>query len=126
MIKIKFNNTPLVIEQNNHRNEIVNVYIVYDLDNWPKILITSFILKNCLFGATNIVKTNDKEKYVYSGYRIAFDWKSSWSSNDDSARNVIIFWVNNISPSHTDNLKNDFLILGKGDTFGINPSLDGR
>ena len=110
-MKIKFNDTPLVIEQNNHRNKIVNVYIVYivyDLDNWPKILITSFILKNCLFGATNIVKTNDKEKYVYSGYRIAFDWESSWSSSDDSARNVIIFWVNNISPSHTDNLKNDF------------------
>ena len=28
--------------------------------------------------------------------------------------------VDNSSSSHTDNLKNDFLILGKGDTFGIN------
>ena len=27
----------------------------------------NFKFKNCLFGATNIVKNSDKEKYVYSG-----------------------------------------------------------
>ena len=34
----------------------VNAYIFHDLDNWPKILLRNVTLKNCLFGATNIVK----------------------------------------------------------------------
>ena len=72
-IGIQFNSTPLVIERNNYVTKIVNVYIVYDLDNWPKNPLINFTLKDCLFGSTNIVKDNDKEKYVYSGYGIAFD-----------------------------------------------------
>ena len=75
-----------------------------------------------MFGATNIVKYNDKEKYVYSDYGTAFDGRGSWSLNNDSARNVIIFGLNNSSSSHTDNQKNDFLVLGEGPTFGINGS----
>ena len=46
--------------------------MVCDLDNWSKILLRNFTLKNCLFGATNIVKSSDKSKKVYSGYEIAF------------------------------------------------------
>ena len=68
-----------------------------------------------MFGATNIVKNNDKEKYVYSRYGIAFDRKGYWCFNNDYARNFMIFRVGNSSLSHTDNLKNDFLILGIGD-----------
>ena len=30
-------------------------------------------LKNCLFGVTNVVKDNDKEKGVYIGNGITFD-----------------------------------------------------
>ena len=71
-------------------------------------------------GATNVIKDNDKEEYVDSSYGIAFDGKGKWSFGNDFARNVIIFGVDNSSSSHTDNLKNDFLILGEGDTFGIN------
>ena len=73
-----------------------------------------------MFGPTNILKDNDKEKYLY--YGIAFDGKSSCSFNDDFARNVIIFGVDNNSSAHTDNFKNDFSILGEGDSFGINES----
>ena len=39
----------------------------------PKILFIHFTLKTCLSGSTNIVRYNNKEKYVYSGYEIAFD-----------------------------------------------------
>ena len=38
-IGIQFNNTPLVVEQNNYMTKTVNAYIVYDLDNWPKNLL---------------------------------------------------------------------------------------
>ena len=65
-INIQFNNTSLVKDLNNIPTKIVNAYIVYDLDNWSKILFLNFILKNCLFGATKIAKNSDKNKWVYS------------------------------------------------------------
>ena len=71
-----------------------------------------------MFGATKIVRNSDKEKYINSGCGIAFGGKGSWSF----ARNVIIFGVDNISSSHTDYLKNDFLTLSEGHTLGINGS----
>ena len=82
------------MEQNNYATKVINVYIKYDLDYWPRISLRSFTLKNCVYGATNIVKNNDKENYVYSGYGIAFDGEGTF--NDDFARNVIIFGVGNI------------------------------
>ena len=98
------------------------VYNIYDLDAQPRNPTNSFKFKNCLFGATNIVKHSDKEKYVYTEYGITFDSAGLWSS-DEFARNVIIFGVdNNSSSSHFDNRKNKFLILGEGPTYGINGS----
>ena len=41
---IKFDKDPLAVEKNNY-----------------------FKFKNCLFGATDILKNSDKEKYLYSG-----------------------------------------------------------
>ena len=40
---------------------------MYDLDTWPRNPITNFKFKNCLSGATTIVKN------VFSGYEITFD-----------------------------------------------------
>ena len=95
---------------------------MYDLNNGPKNWLRDFTLKNSLFQVISVVENNYKEKYVYSGYRIAFDGKGSRSFNDDSARNDIIFWIDNSSSFHTDNLKNDFSILREGNVFGINGS----
>ena len=41
----------------------VDLYIVYDLPNWPKNSLSNFTQKIFFFGATNLVKNNDKEKY---------------------------------------------------------------
>ena len=78
--------------------------------------------KNCLFGATNIVKNGDKEKYIYRGYGITFDSAGFWSFDNEIARNVIIFDVDISSTSHSDNQKNNVSVLGKGPTFRINGS----
>ena len=43
----------------------------------------------------------------------------NWNFGDYFARNVIIFDIDNTSSSHADNLKNNFLVLGKGPTYGI-------
>ena len=57
---------------------------------------------------TNIVKNSDKIKYVYSGYRIAFDGARSLSFGNDYAMKVCNFYVDNNSSSHTDKCKNTF------------------
>ena len=75
-----------------------------------------------MFGATNIVKNSDKEKYMYSDYRMVFDSAGSWSFNNDSARNVVISGVDNSSSSHADNRMNEFLVLSEGPTSGNNGS----
>ena len=85
------------------------------------ILLTNFTIKSCLFGATG-VKSNDKEKWVHIGYRRLFHEKVEWSFGNDYARNVVNFSIGNSSSSHVDNRKNKFLVLGEGDTFGINAS----
>ena len=59
---------------------------------------------------------------MHSGYGTAFDGKGSWSLNDDFAWNFLAFEVDSSLSFLTGNLKNDFLILGNTDTFGINGS----
>ena len=44
---IKFDKHPLAVEQNNYLTKIVNVYIVYDLDAWPRNPKNNFKFKNC-------------------------------------------------------------------------------
>ena len=62
----------LVVEKNNYVTKILNVYIIYDLDNWLIISLDNFILKNFLFGLINIVKNSDKSKNMYRGYGAVF------------------------------------------------------
>ena len=63
-----------------------------------------------MFGVTAIVKNSNKEMWVYSDY------------GKGAFRDLVIFGVHNSLSSHTDNLKNNFLILGEGSNFGINES----
>ena len=108
-IGMQLNESVLVVEQNNYATKTVNACIAYDLGDWLRNPLNNFTLKNRRFGATNIVKNNDKGNYLYSGYRIAFDGAGSWSFECDFARNVVIFGVDHSSSSHTDNRKKDFL-----------------
>ena len=76
-----------------------------------------------MFSLTNIVENSNKGKYVYSGYLIAFDGEDSRSFGNDFVGNVEMFGVANSSSSNNDDYKNNFLVLGEGDTSGINGSL---
>ena len=75
-----------------------------------------------MFVGTSIVKNSDKEKWVYSGFEIAFNGKGTWSFGHDYARNVVIIGVDVSSSSHADNHKNNFLVFAEEDTFSINGS----
>ena len=57
---VKFDKDPLAVEQNNYVSKIINVYIVFDLDAWPRNPSNDFKFKKCLFGATTVVKNSDK------------------------------------------------------------------
>ena len=102
-MRIKFDKGPLAAEQSNYLNKIV-----YDLDAWRRNSANNFKLKNCLFGALSIVKNSDKEKYVYSSYGVTFDSACSWSFDNDTAKNVIIFGVDNSSSFSGNNCKDIF------------------
>ena len=79
-------------------------------------------LENCLFGAVNLTKNVDIDKYKYSGYGIGFDRKGKFSVGNGFGRNCIIFGVDMSSSVHVDNTEKDILILAEGPTQG----LDGR
>ena len=51
---------------------------------------------------------------------MTFDSGGFQSFDNDTGRNVIIFGIDNSSSSHSDDRKNNFLILGAGLNFGVN------
>ena len=86
-------------------NLILNLYIVYELNNWLRNPSNSFPLKNCLFGTVKLVRDAVKSKYTYN------DWGKAFDGDGD----LVVFGVDNTSWSHTDNNKN-FLALREGPT----------
>ena len=48
-IELQFNYSTLVVKCKNDVTKILNVYLVYDLDNWPINLVNNFILKISFF-----------------------------------------------------------------------------
>ena len=99
---------------------IINIFIVYELDTWSRDLNSDFTVKDCLFGGVKLVKNADPDKYVYTGYGIRFDSRSEFSLPDGSmGKNVIIFGVYMSSSVHIDNKKKDTLILGFGPAQGL-------
>ena len=76
-----------------------------------------------MFGTVKLERNTVKSKFAYNGWGIAFYGEGSWSFHNDFAGNIVIFGVDNSSSSHTDNRKNNFLVLGEGPTSGINNSI---
>ena len=58
------------------------------------------------------------KKVCHSGYGITFDSAGLCSFDKEFAINVTIFRIINSWSSHSDNHKNNFLILGDGPTYG--------
>ena len=53
-------------------DNVVNIYIVYKLHPIAS-RDTTFTIQNALFGAMQITKNADTNKYNYKGYGICFD-----------------------------------------------------
>ena len=72
-------------------NNVVNLFIIYELNKWSQDLNAEFTLKDCLFGAVKITKNGDPDKYSYSGYGSGFDSCSFFSiPNFDWSKNALI------------------------------------
>ena len=85
------------------------------------ILVTRFKLwfyfKELIIWIVKLAKSEDPNKFLYSGYSIGFDSRSEFSFPDGSmGKNIITFEVDMNSSVHIDNKKKDTLILGKGPT----------
>ena len=97
-IKVKFNGSLLKQDKVTYNHgPIVNIYIII-----------------CLFGAFELTKNADIDKYKYSGYGIGFDSRGCFthpSGGDD--RNVIIFGADLSSSAHAHNKTRSILVLGK-------------
>ena len=101
-------------------NNVVNLFIVYELYRWSRDLNTDFTLKNCLFGSVKLAKNADPDKYQYSGHGIGVDSRSEFSLTDSSiGKSVIIFGVDMSSSLHIDNKNKDILVLGREPTQGL-------
>ena len=85
--------------------------------------MSNLINGGVLFGTVKLTRKADKSKFTYNGRGIEFDGRGYWGSDNDTARNVVIFGVDNSSSSHIDNPKNNFLALGEEPTRGINGSV---
>ena len=97
---LKLYKESLVVERNSYTTKVLNGYIIYESDTWAKVSLNNFALTNCLFVATNIVKDGDEKKWVYSGYRIAFDRAGLLNFGKDFSKNILIFDVANSSSTH--------------------------
>ena len=97
----------LILQKN-----VVNLFIVYELDTWSQDINGDFTLINCLFGSAKLTKNSDSEKYKYSGYKIGFDLNSFYLLPDNATKkNVIIFEADMNSSMHINNKRKDILIL---------------
>ena len=95
-------------------NFVLDLYIVYELNNWPHNLSSDFTIRNCSVGTVKLTGNTIKSKFIYNGPEITFDGAGSWRYGNDFAENVIVFSLNNSSSIHTDNRKNSFLVIGEG------------
>ena len=103
----------------NH-GRIVNIYSTYKLQKRSND-DPDMTLVNSLFGTIKITQNVVTSKYSYSGYGIGVDGKDSFShTKGGNAKNVIIFEADLSSSVHTNNRKNNILVLGKDFTQGIN------
>ena len=88
-VRLKFKGSCL---KQGDKENVVNLFIVYELDTWSRDLNTEFTLKDCLFGAVKLTKNADTDKCKCSRHGIGFNSQSAFSLPDCSVRkNVIIF-----------------------------------
>ena len=93
---------------------IVNIYIVYKAS--PKTINSSFVFRDCFFGAIKITNNtnSDTDKWQYSGYGVGFDSAGSFTHPDDgkNAKNIVVFGADMTYSIYATNQTQSVLVLG--------------
>ena len=114
---MNFNGYCLIINNISVPKEVINLCISYTLGLQLKNSNTDF---NCLFEPVKLTKNTDPDKYKYTGYGIEFDSRSEFLFTDGSCRkNVLIFGADMNSSVQIDDNGKDILVLGEGQTQGL-------
>ena len=118
-----FQQNNVLTSNNDHviNNNVINIYIVSELDPIASIRGTTFTIQNALFGAMQITKNADTSKYDYKGYGICFDEREQFThvrkegnfNHTTLARNVILFGVDTSFSKHANNKANNIYVMGK-------------
>ena len=124
-----FQQNYVLTTSNDHviNDNVINIYIVYKLDPIATSRDTTTI-QNALFGAMQITKNADINKYKYKGYGICFDGRKEFAhvrkrgnfNDTTTARNVIIFGVDMSFSKHANNKRNKIYVMGKDYVQKIN------
>ena len=96
---------------------------VYQATFWPRNSLNNLVLKNYLFGATNIAKNNDNSMFMVAVELHLMKQVHGVLVMTQNSRNVVIFGVDNSLSSHIDNRKNNYLVLGERPTDDISGSV---
>ena len=105
-----FQQNKVIIPNNNNA---INIYCVYEIQPISSSRDDTFTVQNVLFGAMQITKNTDSDKYTYKGYDICFDEDGLFSiGNINKCENVIIFGVHENSVIHANNKANNIFVMG--------------
>ena len=125
-----FHQNNVLTSNNDHviNNNVIYIYIVYELDPIASIRDTTFTIQNALFAAMQITKNADTSKYDHKGYGICFDESEQFThvrkegnfNHTTLARNVIIFGVDMSFSKHANNKANNIYVMGKDYVQKIN------
>ena len=123
-IRVRFSGSCLKQDKITYTHgKIVNIYIVYEINEKDSMTSSDATLENCLFGAVTLIKNVNIDKYRYFDYGIGSDRWSSFLFSGGGFQNVLIFGVDVSFSTHIDNKKKDILVLGKRPTRGLERTL---
>ena len=71
---------------------VINIYISYKINQWPRDLNTDFTLCDFLFGFVKLTRNSDLNKYKYSGLGIGFGSRAGFSLRDGSMEKYHYVW----------------------------------
>ena len=126
-----FQQNNVLTSNNDHvaNTNVVNIYIVYELDPLASTREKVFTIQNSLFVAMQItINATDNSKNNYKGYGICFDERSEFGhtitaggrAHTTDARNILIFGADMSFSVHATNRANHIYLKGTALTQGIN------
>ena len=88
----------------------MNIYLVYEIDNWQANPNSNFTIKNNCLVLLNQQETQSKEMvFGMCLFGIVFDGAASWNFGNMFARNAVISGVHNSSSIHSEYLNIFFI-----------------